>query len=215
MLIGCWLSSPISGALAFFLKYLDSSNINNAYVSGLREELNIQKNGELALCLSFSARSVSSTRRLIHHLSLLLSLPPSPLEYAWFGKPTRPFSTIPTGRKLILSLFPPSPGFFYYIGYALFQVPSLLLVSRGNVARWFLPGVELVVRSQPPSFPLEQRPELTMLDVFLFLLVGMHHLRSDPRHKRSTNLRHPILPWCSRHSLVHRSQLRPRILVSR
>ncbi|KAL7410770.1 major facilitator superfamily domain-containing protein [Mrakia frigida] len=71
------------GAVAFFLKYLDSSNINNAYVSGLKEALNIQKE-----------------------------------EYAWFG-------------------------FFYYIGYMVFQIPTLLYISRPGVARWLLPGVEV------------------------------------------------------------------------
>ena len=40
--LDCFLLTFTS--LAFFLKYLDSSNINNAYVSGMKEDLNLYGN---------------------------------------------------------------------------------------------------------------------------------------------------------------------------
>ncbi|RDW66824.1 hypothetical protein BP5796_09573 [Coleophoma crateriformis] len=69
--------------LMFFLKWLDQSNINNAYVSGMKEELKLESN-----------------------------------QYSLFGT-------------------------FYNIGYLVFQVPSLLILSRPGWARWFLPSCEV------------------------------------------------------------------------
>ncbi|KAF4554500.1 Pantothenate transporter-like protein 1 [Elsinoe fawcettii] len=68
----------------FFLKWLDSSNINNAYVSGMKEELNLNGN-----------------------------------QYSLFGT-------------------------FYNVGYLVCQVPSLLLLSRPKIARWYLPTMEVL-----------------------------------------------------------------------
>jgi hypothetical protein len=67
-----------------FLKWLDSSNINNAYWSGMREELNLWGN-----------------------------------EYSLFGT-------------------------FYNLGYLVFQIPSLLILSRPSLARWYLPTMEVL-----------------------------------------------------------------------
>ncbi|KAF2792617.1 MFS general substrate transporter [Melanomma pulvis-pyrius CBS 109.77] len=68
----------------FFLKWLDSSNINNAYVSGMKEELNLNGN-----------------------------------QYSLFGT-------------------------FYNLGYLVFQVPSLLLLSRPRIAKYYLPTMEVL-----------------------------------------------------------------------
>ncbi|KAK2746164.1 hypothetical protein FQN55_005793 [Onygenales sp. PD_40] len=76
-----WLLSFTS--IMFFLKWLDSSNINNAYVSGMKEDLNLMGN-----------------------------------EYSLFGT-------------------------FYNCGYLVFQVPSMLILSRPNLARWYLPTMEV------------------------------------------------------------------------
>lgn len=65
-----------------FLKWLDQSNINTAYVSGLKEELNIKGN-----------------------------------EYSLFGT-------------------------FYNIGYLVFEIPSMMIVSRPRYTRWYLPIME-------------------------------------------------------------------------
>ncbi|KAI8935149.1 hypothetical protein NX059_007742 [Plenodomus lindquistii] len=71
-------------SLMFFLKWLDSSNINNAYVSGMKEELNLNGN-----------------------------------QYSLFST-------------------------FYNVGYLVFQVPSLLLLSRPKVAKYYLPTMEVL-----------------------------------------------------------------------
>ncbi|KAJ4295533.1 hypothetical protein N0V90_007546 [Kalmusia sp. IMI 367209] len=68
----------------FFLKWLDSSNINNAFVSGMKEELSLYGN-----------------------------------EYSFFGT-------------------------FYNIGYLVCQIPSLLILSRPGLARWYLPTMEVL-----------------------------------------------------------------------
>ncbi|KAH8588605.1 vitamin H transporter [Bisporella sp. PMI_857] len=70
--------------LMFFLKWLDSSNINSAYVSGMKEELKLNKN-----------------------------------EYSLFGT-------------------------FYNIGYLLFEIPSMMIVSRPKLSRWYLPTMEVL-----------------------------------------------------------------------
>ena len=67
-----------------FLKWLDSSNINNAYVSGMKEELNLNGN-----------------------------------QYSLFGT-------------------------FYNCGYLVFQIPSLLLLSRPKIAKYYLPLMEVL-----------------------------------------------------------------------
>ncbi|KAH3919135.1 hypothetical protein HBI56_100340 [Parastagonospora nodorum] len=68
----------------FFLKWLDSSNIKNAYVSGMKEELHLYGN-----------------------------------EYSLFDT-------------------------FYNVGYLVFQVPSLLLLSRPKIAKYYLPTMEVL-----------------------------------------------------------------------
>ncbi|RMZ74669.1 vitamin h transporter [Pyrenophora seminiperda CCB06] len=68
----------------FFLKWLDSSNVKNAYVSGMKEELNLHGN-----------------------------------EYSLFDT-------------------------FYNVGYLVFQVPSLLLLSRPKLAKYYLPTMEVL-----------------------------------------------------------------------
>ncbi|KAJ2904062.1 Pantothenate transporter liz1-like protein 8 [Zalerion maritima] len=70
-------------SLAFFLKWLDAANINQAYVSGMKEELDLYGN-----------------------------------EYNLFQT-------------------------FYNIGYIICQVPALLLLSRPNLSRYFLPTMEV------------------------------------------------------------------------
>jgi MFS family permease len=67
-----------------FLKWLDSSNINNAFVSGMKEELNLYGN-----------------------------------QYSLFGT-------------------------FYNVGYLVCQIPSLLILSRPSLARWYLPTMEVL-----------------------------------------------------------------------
>lgn len=47
------------GSVAFFLKYLDSSNINNAYVSGLKEDLHIGTPLSLLLRVASDARGLT------------------------------------------------------------------------------------------------------------------------------------------------------------
>ncbi|KAF2994396.1 hypothetical protein E8E13_002774 [Curvularia kusanoi] len=71
-------------SLMFFLKWLDSSNINNAYVSGMKEELSLNGN-----------------------------------QYSLFGT-------------------------FYNCGYLVFQIPSLLLLSRPKIAKYYLPLMEVL-----------------------------------------------------------------------
>ncbi|KAH9859603.1 hypothetical protein IAQ61_011384 [Plenodomus lingam] len=71
-------------SLMFFLKWLDSSNINNAYVSGMKEELHLNGN-----------------------------------QYSLFST-------------------------FYNVGYLVFQVPSLLLLSRPKLAKYYLPTMEVL-----------------------------------------------------------------------
>ncbi|KAL3422775.1 vitamin H transporter [Phlyctema vagabunda] len=74
---------PFCG-LMFFLKWLDQANINNAYVSGMKEDLELNGN-----------------------------------QYSLFGT-------------------------FYNVGYLVTQVPSLLLLSRPKIARYYLPTSELL-----------------------------------------------------------------------
>ncbi|OCT50355.1 putative transporter SEO1 [Cladophialophora carrionii] len=69
--------------LMFFLKWLDSSNINQAYVSGMKEDLNLQGN-----------------------------------QYSLFGT-------------------------FYNIGYLVFEIPSMMLISRPALSRWYVPTMEV------------------------------------------------------------------------
>ncbi|TKX23761.1 MFS transporter-like protein 71 [Elsinoe australis] len=80
----CVLPEKHAHSKTVFLKWLDSSNINNAYVSGMKEELSLNGN-----------------------------------QYSLFGT-------------------------FYNVGYLVFQVPSLLLLSRPNMARWYLPTMEVL-----------------------------------------------------------------------
>ncbi|KAI5844515.1 vitamin H transporter [Morchella snyderi] len=70
-------------SLLFFLKYLDSSNIINAYNSGMKEDLNLKAN-----------------------------------EYSFFHT-------------------------FYTMGYLIFQIPVLMILSRPKISRWFVPSCEL------------------------------------------------------------------------
>lgn len=67
-----------------FLKWLDSSNVNNAYVSGMKEELHLNGN-----------------------------------QYSLFGT-------------------------FYNLGYLVFQIPSLLILSRPKLAKYYLPTMEVL-----------------------------------------------------------------------
>ncbi|KAH9211946.1 hypothetical protein DL95DRAFT_510409, partial [Leptodontidium sp. 2 PMI_412] len=64
------------------LKWIDSSNINNAYVSSTKEDLNL--NG----------------------------------KYSLFGT-------------------------FYNIGYLIFEVPSMLILCRPAITRWYVPTMEI------------------------------------------------------------------------
>ncbi|KAF7547511.1 hypothetical protein G7Z17_g7674 [Cylindrodendrum hubeiense] len=70
--------------VAFFLKWLDSSNINNAYASGMKEELNLNGN-----------------------------------QYSLFGT-------------------------FYNIGYLIFEIPSMLIISRPKLSRYYIPTMEVL-----------------------------------------------------------------------
>ncbi|KAI9896777.1 hypothetical protein N3K66_007799 [Trichothecium roseum] len=67
---------------AFFIKWLDQVNINNAYSSGMKEDLDLQGN-----------------------------------QYSLFGT-------------------------FYNIGYLVFEIPSMLIISRPKLARYYLPIME-------------------------------------------------------------------------
>ncbi|EYE91867.1 MFS general substrate transporter [Aspergillus ruber CBS 135680] len=78
------VSILIFACLCFFVKYLDQTNITNAYVSGLKEDLDLNGNQ---------------------------------LNY---------FNVC------------------YYTAYVVFQVPGLLLMSRPKLARWLLPGLEVL-----------------------------------------------------------------------
>ncbi|KAL5041876.1 hypothetical protein BDW71DRAFT_211712 [Aspergillus fruticulosus] len=69
--------------LAYFIKWLDQVNINNAYSSGMKEDLSLYGN-----------------------------------EYSLFGT-------------------------FYNIGYMLFEIPSMMIMSRPKFARYFLPTMEV------------------------------------------------------------------------
>lgn len=44
--------------LCFFIKYLDTGNVSNAYVSGMKEELNLRER-----CLCYVPRSLHDTDR--------------------------------------------------------------------------------------------------------------------------------------------------------
>jgi hypothetical protein len=79
LLSGCFLDPGLTICLTVFLKWLDQSNINTAYVSGMEEELNIRGN-----------------------------------EYSLFGT-------------------------FYNIGYLIFEIPSMMIISRPKLSRWYLP----------------------------------------------------------------------------
>ncbi|PYH94024.1 MFS general substrate transporter [Aspergillus ellipticus CBS 707.79] len=78
------LSILVFACLCFFVKYLDQTNISNAYVSGLKEDFNLNGNQ---------------------------------LNY---------FNVC------------------YYTAYVVFQVPTLLLMSRPKLARWLLPTLEIL-----------------------------------------------------------------------
>ncbi|KAI8160649.1 Pantothenate transporter liz1 [Colletotrichum sp. SAR 10_70] len=65
-----------------FLKWLDSANINHAYVSGMKEELGLKGN-----------------------------------QYSLFGT-------------------------FYNIGYLVFEIPSMMIISRPHITRYYLPTME-------------------------------------------------------------------------
>ncbi|KAL4940087.1 hypothetical protein BDV06DRAFT_230609 [Aspergillus oleicola] len=69
--------------LAYFIKWLDQVNINNAYSSGMKEDLELYGN-----------------------------------EYSLFGT-------------------------FYNIGYMIFEIPSMMIMSRPQFARFFLPTMEV------------------------------------------------------------------------
>ncbi|KAL4794270.1 major facilitator superfamily domain-containing protein [Aspergillus venezuelensis] len=69
--------------LAYFIKWLDQVNINNAYSSGMKEDLELYGN-----------------------------------EYSLFGT-------------------------FYNIGYMIFEIPSMMIMSRPKFARFFLPTMEV------------------------------------------------------------------------
>ncbi|KAJ4307788.1 hypothetical protein N0V84_012492 [Fusarium piperis] len=68
--------------LLFFIKWLDQSNITNAYNSGMKEDLNIQG-----------------------------------IQYNLFST-------------------------FYNIGYLILEIPSMMIISRPKLARWYLPICE-------------------------------------------------------------------------
>ncbi|KXH50347.1 vitamin H transporter [Colletotrichum simmondsii] len=68
-----------------FLKWLDSANINHAYVSGMEEDLKLTGN----------------------HFA----------RYSLFGT-------------------------FYNIGYLIFEIPSMMIISRPHLTRWYLPAME-------------------------------------------------------------------------
>ncbi|KAM0418798.1 hypothetical protein ACHAPT_012308 [Fusarium lateritium] len=70
--------------LMFFLKWLDSSNIHHAYVSGMKKDLGLYGN-----------------------------------QYSLFSA-------------------------FYNIGYLVFEIPSMMIISRPNLARWYLPTMEVL-----------------------------------------------------------------------
>ncbi|KAJ5455840.1 uncharacterized protein N7458_004104 [Penicillium daleae] len=70
--------------LMFFIKWLDQGNTNNAYVSGMKEELHLNGN-----------------------------------QYSLFGT-------------------------FYNIGYLLFEIPSMMLISRPSLSRYYPPTMELL-----------------------------------------------------------------------
>ncbi|KAH8678939.1 major facilitator superfamily domain-containing protein [Tricladium varicosporioides] len=69
--------------LMFFLKWLDQSNLNNAYLSGMREDLKLTQN-----------------------------------QYSLFGT-------------------------FYNVGYLLFEIPSMMILSRPKLTRWYVPSMEV------------------------------------------------------------------------
>ncbi|KAJ5168799.1 uncharacterized protein N7482_004393 [Penicillium canariense] len=71
-------------SLCFFVKYLDQTNISNAYVSGLKE------------------------------------------DFGLYGNELNYFNVC------------------YFTAYVIFQVPGLLLMSRPKLARWLLPGLEVL-----------------------------------------------------------------------
>ncbi|KAI0860068.1 major facilitator superfamily domain-containing protein [Xylaria cubensis] len=70
--------------LMFFIKWLDQSNLNTAYVSGMKEELNLKGN-----------------------------------EYSLFGT-------------------------FYNIGYLVFEIPSMMILSRPHLTRYYVPTMEIL-----------------------------------------------------------------------
>ncbi|KAJ5906096.1 uncharacterized protein N7473_003012 [Penicillium subrubescens] len=78
------LSILVFACLCFFVKYLDQTNISNAYVSGLKEDFSLHGN-----------------------------------ELNYFNV-------------------------CYFTAYVVFQVPGLLLMSRPKLARWLLPGLEIL-----------------------------------------------------------------------
>ncbi|KAL4866783.1 hypothetical protein BDV12DRAFT_198878 [Aspergillus spectabilis] len=78
------VSILIFACLCFFVKFLDQTNITNAYVSGLKEDFGLYGN-----------------------------------ELNYFN-------------------------ICYYTAYVVFQVPGLLLMSRPKLARWLLPGLEIL-----------------------------------------------------------------------
>ncbi|KAJ6095703.1 hypothetical protein N7486_006449 [Penicillium sp. IBT 16267x] len=78
------VSILVFACLCFFVKYLDQTNISNAYVSGLKE------------------------------------------DFGLYGNELNYFNVC------------------YYTAYVVFQVPGLLLMSRPTLARWLLPGLEVL-----------------------------------------------------------------------
>ncbi|OJJ59147.1 hypothetical protein ASPSYDRAFT_1177614 [Aspergillus sydowii CBS 593.65] len=78
------VSILVFACLCFFVKFLDQTNITNAYVSGLKEDFGLYGN-----------------------------------ELNYFN-------------------------ICYYTAYVVFQVPGMLLMSRPTLARWLLPGLEIL-----------------------------------------------------------------------
>ncbi|KAJ5717838.1 MFS general substrate transporter [Penicillium malachiteum] len=78
------VSILVFACLCFFVKYLDQTNISNAYTSGLKE------------------------------------------DFGLYGDQLNYFNVC------------------YYTAYVVFQVPGLLLMSRPKLARWLLPGLEVL-----------------------------------------------------------------------
>ncbi|KAI8946810.1 putative vitamin H transporter [Xylaria longipes] len=83
--------------LVFFINWLDQSNLNTAYVSGMKEELNLKGN----------------------EAQIQISVTPGPIQYSLFGT-------------------------FYNIGYLLFEIPSMMILSRPHLTRYYVPTMDVL-----------------------------------------------------------------------